>query len=105
MSFKKEEFVSFPHPFKKVFDAVQATCKRLDWKIEKSDERKGHIEALVGMSVLSWGEKVSVNVSGIDDRSTGVHVTSESYGSILSMFKNPKNINKFLKELEKALSD
>jgi len=105
MSFKKEEFVSFPHPFKRVFDAVQTSCERLGWRIEKSDERKGRVETLVGLSLLSWGEKVFINLSRIDDRSTSVHVTSEGYGSILSMFKNPMNISKFLKELEKTLSD
>lgn len=104
MSFKKEKFASFPHSFKKVFDAAQTACKRLDWRIEKSDERKERIQAIVGVSTLSWGEKVSINMNKINDRSSGVHVTSKSYGSILSMLKNPINISKFLKELEKVLS-
>ena len=106
MPYKDEDTVVFLHPFKNVFDAVQATCKRFGWWIKHSDARSGCISAVTWPSLYSWGENVSIYVTKMNNKKTMVRIKSISHlGSFFFLYKdkNRINIDNLLEDLKKSL--
>lgn len=104
LSFKREGARSFSQPLSTVFSAVLFVCKEFGWRIDISDKKSGQIMAVTRPSMFSWGERVCIKVSKVDDKEIRVHVLSESSWDLVSLFKDYRNIKNLFEELEKKLS-
>lgn len=104
MSFKREGARSFSKALSTVFRAVLFVCKKFGWRIDISDKKSGQIIAVTRPSMFSWGERVCINVSKVNDKGTCVHILSESSWDLVSLFKDYRNIKNLFEELEKELS-
>lgn len=93
---------SYKKAIGKVFEACMVAAKNNAWDIEHYDENDRHIIAKAKMSLLSWGERIEINVIEDENEAT-VQFTSASLAQIVSWGKNESNFRKFFEELENIL--
>ena len=109
MSFNKEGEAQFPVGKKEVFEAVKKAVINVGFKLDSADEFMGRINAKAGMSLMSWGENVPIQVSSISENETKVSLSSGSKvgwgGSQIDFGKNASNIEKILSETSKILQN
>ncbi|MDL2238538.1 zinc ribbon domain-containing protein [Christensenellaceae bacterium OttesenSCG-928-K19] len=94
---KQSELV-FPHPKMIVFQvALKAISEHPKMKIKNYDEAQGFINASVGISALSWGEKVIVNIKQLEPNSTSLSINSGSHYALVDWGKNRKNTEELVR--------
>jgi hypothetical protein len=72
-------------------------------RISVRDQAAGRLEATIPVSLKSWGEKVQVNVSGVDgDVLVQVKSTSRLRTTLFDMGKNADNVKRFADWLTKT---
>jgi hypothetical protein len=111
----------FPFNKSTVFEALQRAVPRIDgMSIHTADSLSGRMTVKAGMSLLSWGENITVSLSSIGDDRTVVRVgsvakTGITGGGFLSedgifaagdptFGKHRKNADRILSELSAELS-
>lgn len=69
--------VEYPYSMKTVFDAVMAAAHDVDgmWPVS-ADEMSGHVVFKTGMSLMSFGETVSLQLMSVTSRRTAVEIVS-----------------------------
>jgi hypothetical protein len=65
-----------PFPYDRVFDSLVAVLPALGFSLKTKDRLIGRLTASAGMSVLSYGESVSVQVQRSGDDATTIVVQS-----------------------------
>ncbi len=88
------------------FDDVFASCREATGAIRRSTIRKeekavGRIDAVVGVSFRSYGEKITIIVRPVSSSVTSVSVSSEQRFSIAAVdygksFENVESVTRFL---------
>lgn len=99
------------YPIQAVMKAVcDAASKEKGFKLKETNKLLNRVVVRTGVSLLSWGELVTIQLSEIDPTKTQITITSELATSIGSGpaqatigRKNKKNIDKFLNALSKYL--
>ncbi len=93
----------FTSSFSLVFHESRNAVEELGWSIEEEDEGRGIIHASTGLSILSWGEDVVIEVKR---RNQGVlvRVTSDTKAQLFDWGKSRSNISRFLEELRDRAS-
>jgi len=92
----REYTITLSKAFKHALDTIQ----QLGWKIKRKDERNGIIIAETNVSIWSWGERIELQLSYIQDKVT-LKITSESVYQILDWGKGKENLRTFLKIFER----
>lgn len=67
-----QQLISFP--YNEVFDAVIIVIPKIDFNIKTQDRSTGRIQIRTSMSLLSWGENLTIFVEKIDDKNTLVRI-------------------------------
>ena len=99
----------FPFPKQVVFHAICVAVGGFrGMKITSRDELACRLDITTGMSAFSWGEKVSVSVSGNGEQAAIVSVRSAAktaLGSATTHGKNRKNIREILDRTSALLQE
>lgn len=104
-----ESSAEYPYPSDVVFDALVAAIPQIaGMNIHTTDKLSGRIVLKTGVSVMSWGENVSIVVSESVGGRTRLSVTSTPktgalFGGAFDLGKNRKNIERLLSSLSDAL--
>ncbi len=100
----KELSKDFGYPKDKVWAALPAALESVKMGVDSADAGTGRMEASTGVSLSSWGEKVSVQVTEAGpDRSTVTVSTKLKFG-LTGWGKLKKNINRVFDSLETSLA-
>src|ERR1044072_1768833 len=100
----KELSQEFGSPRDKVWAALPAALESVKMGVDSADEAAGRMEASTGVSLSSWGEKGSVQVSEAGpDRSTGPVSTKLKFG-LTGWGKLQKNIKRVFESLDRSLA-
>jgi hypothetical protein len=92
----------FPVNKNQVFDSMFIAIPTIKgMKVENADRLQGRILVKAGVSLYSWGENIPIQLLGIDENKTKVHITSSPktgimFGGAFDMGKNRKNIENIL---------
>lgn len=91
---------TYPYPYQAVFDAVVAVAPSIPFTIQGADPAIGTIWASSPMTLMKWGERVTVSLWEARPGFTGIAVTSELKFGLADPFGlNQRNINKFFAAL------
>jgi hypothetical protein len=99
----------YPYPRNVVFEAIIAAIPRVGgMEIQSADELSGRIVAKAGVSPMSWGENIPIEVSESAPGHTCVRITSTPktgalFGGAFDLGKNRKNIERILTALSESL--
>jgi len=83
-------------------EAINAVAS-ISWEITHTEKQSGIINATTPMSLLTYGDKVTVRVINMDPDRVRVEVTS-STDQAYDWGKNGKNIGKFYQALDKGMA-
>ena len=111
MSFLDKEGESeFPFNKETVFDAIVKAIPRVKgMRVDSADKSLGRIVVKAGVSLMSWGENIPIQLSSISDNQTKIKITSSPktgilFGGAFDGGKNMKNIEQILSATSKILS-
>ena len=101
----------FPFNKETVFNAmVKAIPTVKGMKIETADKLQSRIVVKAGVSLMSWGENIPIQLSSISENLTKVKITSTPktgvmFGGAFDLGKNRKNIEQILSATSRILSN
>jgi hypothetical protein len=95
-----------PFGVDKVFDAFITSINSLDgFKINSQNKLTHTISVKTGMTLMTWGENISISLFDSGENKTRVKISSSAKAnSLLAGNKNAKNITRITDELAKHLS-
>ena len=108
MSFESGGGQRFPYSYDQVFSGLLVVLQRIEFTIKSHDKDIGRIECSSGMSLLSWGENISITVEEIDSDHTRVNIQSGlkvtgRQAVITAEGRNAKNVSKIIAALSSYL--
>lgn len=97
----------FPFSYDAVFDGLIMVLPRLEMSIKNQDKLIGRITASAFMSLMSWGENLTIIVEKIDEQSTTIEIESSlKMGINLSgAHRHQKNFEEIIMHLSKYLQN
>lgn len=106
-TFDRTGNAEFPFPKQVVFRAVATAVEGLSgMNIESRDELACRVDVKTGMSAFSWGEKVSIVVTGNGPSAAIVSVQSAAktiFGSATTHGKNRENVKEVIRRTSELL--
>lgn len=84
--------------FRKIFTLCLSAANKCNWTVTYSDENRGIIKAQSGVSLLSWGEYIEIELERME-KTTKVKASSEA-NQLIDWGKSSKNIECFFSNLE-----
>jgi uncharacterized protein (DUF1499 family) len=104
MGLSAEEERTYPVDRAKAYDGVvQALQQMPKVKVRTADPASGHIEAGTKISLMSWGEKLLVDVFELSPGQTVVKVRSQLKAQLVDWGANKKNVAGVFQAVEQAL--
>jgi hypothetical protein len=109
MAFESGGGQRFPYSYDQVFSGLLRVLPENGFKVKSDDKDIGRIECSSGMSMLSWGENLSITVEEIDPCSARVDIHSglKLQGTRQALFtgegKNAKNVSLIVSALTSYL--
>ena len=98
----------FPFSKQVVFRAVCSALEDMKgMKITNKDELASRVDVKTGMSAFSWGENISISISGKSEIESTVSVQSASktiFGSATTHGKNRENIREIIRRTSDILT-
>lgn len=89
-------------PFQTVFDTTISILPSLSMRVVSADPTQGLIVVSANMSLMSWGENVTIRMGTHDNVQTTVSV--DSIAKVLFTYgKNQRNVEKILDAISRAL--
>ena len=73
----KETF-EVSYPLNALWEAIPKAVAKLEWTIEEADEAKHHVKIKTKGAFLSYGSKMEIDLSGVDDKTTKMTVSAET---------------------------
>jgi hypothetical protein len=97
MGIKNADAAMFPKNWFEVYQAAVNVIPTLPkMKVKSADQGTGRIIAGKGVSMLSWGEEVIIDVWEVSPGKAGVRVTSQLKAQLVDWGKNKKNVGEVL---------
>jgi len=95
----------FPFPYDTVYRGLLRVISNLGMDIEDHDKTIGRIKVYTSISMLSWGENLTIIAEKIDDSSTLVKIESSLAVSInvAGAYKHQQNFEQIISSLSKLL--
>ncbi|WP_084600619.1 SHOCT domain-containing protein [Aromatoleum toluclasticum] len=107
-TFDRTGNAEFPFPKQVVFHAVCAAVEGLKgMEIDNRDELASRVDVKTGMSAFSWGEKVSISVTGNGGSGATISVQSAAktiFGSATTHGKNRENVREIIRRTSELLA-
>ena len=100
----KELSKEFGHSKEKVWAALPSALQSVKMSVDSTDAASGRIEASTGVSLSSWGEKVSVQVAEAGPDKSKVTVSTKLKFGLTGWGKLKKNINRVFDSLDASLA-
>lgn len=88
--------VTFEGSRREVFDAMIQALGESKMKVKSSDAASGHIEAVTGVSLASWGEKIRIDLAEAGPDKTTATISSGNRAQLVSWGKNKRNLDKIV---------
>jgi len=73
----KETF-EVSYPLNALWEAIPKAVAKLEWTIEEEDEAKHHVKIKTKGAFLSYGSKMYVDMSAVDEKTTKMTVSAET---------------------------
>ena len=100
-----ESQASYPYPAGAVFNAaVQAVQNLPGWKLKEVNQPNWYITASVSLSLWSYGENITIQVSEPLPGQPSISALSSSLFALFDFGKNKRNINKLFAEVQNVLA-
>ena len=100
---RSDGVVEFPKPRAEVFAAIIRALPEANMKLKRSDEASGHIEAVTGISMASWGERIKIDLAEAGPDTTTATITSGNRAQLVSWGRNKKNLDKIIERTNAQL--
>lgn len=111
MSFVDHEgSVEYPFSINTVFDAIKKAISKIDgFETERADKLSGRITLKAGVSLMSWGENISIQLTTIAPTRTLMRImsspkTGAMFGGAMDGGKNRRNIDKIINAVSDILA-
>ena len=95
--------VEFDKPLAEVFDAILRALSECNMKLKASDAESGHIEAVTSMNMMSWGEKIRIDLAEPVPGRTKATITSGNRAQLVTWGRNQKNLDKLVERTNAQL--
>jgi hypothetical protein len=105
-TFDRTGAAEFPFPKEVVFLALMEAVKSSGMKINNVDKLSHRLDVSTGVSVNSWGEKISISVHSAGQSASTIAVASGAktiFGSATTHGKNKKNVREILASTSRVL--
>ena len=73
----KETF-EVSYPLNAIWEALPKVVAKLEWKVEEADETKHHVKIKTKGAFLSYGSKMDIDMSAIDEKTTKMTISAET---------------------------
>jgi hypothetical protein len=73
----KETF-EVSYPVSAIWEALPKAVAKLEWTIEEADEAKHHVKIKTKGAFLSYGSKMDIDMSAIDEKTTKMTISAET---------------------------
>jgi hypothetical protein len=100
---RSDGVVEFPNSRDEVFEAMLRALPECNMKLKQSDATAGHIEAVTGMSMASWGEKIKIDLADAGAGVTTATITSGNRAQLVTWGRNKKNLEKIIERTNAQL--
>ncbi len=90
----------YQNEFTTVFDHAVKALQCLEWEVKNQNPDKGEIVASTPMSLLSWGENFTIQLSRTGNKGIKVDVLSKAKLQVVAWGKNKDNILDFYNALD-----
>jgi hypothetical protein len=88
--------VEFDSPRVEVFQAMLDALPECNMKLKASDAESGHIEAVTSMNMMSWGEKIRIDLAEAAPGRTKATISSGNRAQLVTWGRNKKNLDKLV---------
>ena len=80
MAYLREEHqkIEIDFPKKEIWDAIPAAVKKLNWKIDSTDEANFHIQIATKGAFLSYHSTLKIDLEAIDEKKTRMTINGET---------------------------
>lgn len=92
----------YPNSYDDVFSAILQAIADCSFQRESADRSSGQIVASAGISLMSWGERIEIQVSRADNR-TKVSISSTPKAQLIDLGKSRENINILFATIDRHL--
>jgi hypothetical protein len=75
---EQEEKLEVSYPLNVLWKAIPKAIKKLDWKIEETDEIMHHLKIKTKGGFISYPSTIKIDLSIIDDKTTRMSVVAET---------------------------
>src|SRR2546423_3055595 len=94
---KKQGQIQLSGPIAEAYTKSARGLNVIGASVTKEDRNAGRIDAKIGMSLTSWGEKLVVEISGTDNAVNISITSSTTYAfTLVDWGKNQSNVDRFL---------
>lgn len=93
----------FPFSYDAVFNGLLEVIPQTGMNLKASDKVIGRINASTGMSLISWGENLTILIEKIDEKSTLVGIESALKLGFSGAHRHQKNFDKIISALSRHL--
>lgn len=94
----------YPFSKEKVFAAtVKSIENNSKMKLSSADVVSGFISLNIGMSIWSWGEKMTITVTSVDANKAELTIQSASHMAVIDYGKNARNIEDLVQGISNNL--
>ena len=73
----KETF-EVSYPINAIWEAIPKAIAKLEWKIEETDESTHHLKVKTRGAFLSYGSKMEIDLTAVDEKTTKMSVLAET---------------------------
>lgn len=95
----------FQNSSEEVFNAVLEAVNRMPgMKLTQADPASGQIVISVGVSMMSWGENIPIQVTETTPGKTWLQIASSSKFAIIDFGKNKRNIDRLMGTVAEVLA-
>lgn len=110
MAYLKEqnEKIEISYPLEAIWTAIPEAIKKLDWKIQETDETSHHFKVKTKGGFMSYPSTLKIDLVVIDENTTRMSVRAETPVTTITNMadygRNDERIGKFITTLAKLMS-
>lgn len=93
----------FPFPQQTVFQALPAALQQAKMTVRYGDPNRGYVAASKSISLMSWGENISIYLQPTPDGQTAVTITSNLKFGLVSWGVHDRNFQAIFAALDYVL--
>jgi hypothetical protein len=103
----KETF-EVSYPIDAIWQAIPKAIDKLEWKVEEADVATHHVKVKTRGAFLSYGSKMEINLTAVDEKTTKMSITAETPVTTITAMadygRTNERINVFIATVGKIMS-